>query len=295
MTTGTLLRAAGVALAACVTSVAGPAAQAAGTAAPASAAERLRVAKELFFDRKYAEARAAWEAVRAAGGPQSLAAQYWIARSSESLGEHERALVEYDAYLAGKPADRAMAEEARTSRVGLAARLYKQGRTRHGRVLQDALSDPSRTVRYFTALQASGLGGDLARASVPVLCEILQKEKDDDLVQRAQLGMLKADPDALARCGAAAPSPPPRTAGRAVSFLRVRIQERSGKDEKVSITVPIALADLVMKSLPDEAHEELKRKGYDALTFWSKLRSLGPMQIVDIQGEDGERIQVWTE
>ena len=56
-------------------------------------AERLRSAKTLFFDRKYAEARQAWEAVRAAAkGAEAEAPAYWVARCSENLGESERAL-----------------------------------------------------------------------------------------------------------------------------------------------------------------------------------------------------------
>ena len=67
-------------------------------------AERLRSAKTLFFDRKYAEARQAWEAVRAASrGVEAEAPAYWVARCSENLGESERALKEYDAFLALRP------------------------------------------------------------------------------------------------------------------------------------------------------------------------------------------------
>ena len=100
-------------------------------------AERLKSAKALFFDRKYAEARQAWQTILAgARGAQADGAAYWVARSSENLGEDERALKEYGAFLARRPTDRALAEEARTSRVGLAARLYKAGRTQHLPVLR---------------------------------------------------------------------------------------------------------------------------------------------------------------
>ena len=49
--------------------------------------EALRQAKALFFDRQYAEARAAWQGIEEAGGSKD--ATYWIARCSESLGESE--------------------------------------------------------------------------------------------------------------------------------------------------------------------------------------------------------------
>ena len=86
--------------------------------------ERLRTAKELFFDKKYDEARRAWQAVADGKGAEAESASYWVARCSENLGELDRAYGEYDRYLARPPADKALAEEARTSRVSLAARLY---------------------------------------------------------------------------------------------------------------------------------------------------------------------------
>jgi hypothetical protein len=91
------------------------------------ASVRLDSAKTSFFDRKYAEARQAWQAVLAAGGGDSEAAAYWIARCSENLGELDRAFREYGEYLDRLPAER-------------------------------ALGDTSKTVRYYAAFQLTGLG-----------------------------------------------------------------------------------------------------------------------------------------
>jgi len=254
--------------------------------------ERLRNAKTLFFDQKYAEAREAWRGVASAGGPDAETASYWVARCSESLKEDARALKEYDEYLARRPADRGLAEEARTSRVGLAARLVRSGRREHLPVLKDALADPSKTVRYYAAFQLGGLGADVGSAAVPVLKTIVRDEKDPDLVDRAKLLLLRIDPAALAPEPVARPShaPPVKTA----TWVHVRVQKADGKPE-VAINVPLALAELIFKSLPDEARRELKLKGYDADNFWTQLRKLGPTEIIHIQGEDGERIDIWIE
>jgi hypothetical protein len=255
-------------------------------------AERLKSAKALFFDRKYAEARQAWQAILAASrGVQADTAAYWVARSSENLGEDERALKEYSAFLARRPTDRALAEEARTSRVSLAARLYKTGKVQHLPVLRDALSDPSKTVRYFAALQLSALGPDTGREAVPVLQRIVQEETDADLVDRAKVGLLRLDPGALSRtpgAGAAAPH------GDA-HWLKVRIFEKGGSKPKVVVNLPVALADMVFKSLPDDAKRELTLKGYDAENFWQQIKNAGPAQIIDIEGDEGEKIQIWIE
>lgn len=256
-------------------------------------AEQLRAAKALFFDRQYAEAREAWQAVRETGrGADAQAALYWVARCSESLGESARALGEYGAFLAARPGDRTLVEEAKTSRVALAVKLARAGEPRHLPLVQDALAEPSRTVRYFAALQLASLGPERGRPAVPVLKEILAEEKDEDLVERAKLALLRVDRKALAV--EAAPAPAPR-AGRGASWVRVRIWEKGASKPHVSINLPVALADLVFKSLPDDAIADLRKEGYDARSFWDKLKQTGPGEILTIDGGDGERIQVWIE
>jgi hypothetical protein len=268
-------------------------------------AERLRTAKTLFFDRKYAEARQAWETVRAsAKGVEAEAPAYWIARCSENLGESERALKEYDAFLALRPKDRALVDEARTSRVGLAAKLYKAGNKSHVQVLRRALSDPSRTVRYYAALQMSGMDAEMGKLAAPVLRQILDQEKDADLVDRAKLGLMRWDPSALSPTAtgsatATARVPPtaaPRTSrAREAHWVHVRITEKGGTKPKVSINLPLGLAEMLYKGLPEEAKADLRREGINPETFWERLRKLGPSEIISIEGDKGERIQIWTE
>ena len=273
--------------------------------------ERLRSAKSLFFDRRYAEARAIWEPLSAGKGADAEAAAYWTARCSESLGEPERALREFTAYLARHPVDRALAEEARTSQVGLAVKLARAGQRQHLPLVVEALKDDSRTVRYYAALQLAGLGPVDGRPALPVLREIVDHESDADLVDRAKLGLLRVDPKALAalppvpaaspvpgtspvpavRAVPAVPAVPPRPA----TWVKVRIFDKGEAKPKVSLNLPVALAELVFKSLPDEARAELKKEGYDADSFWQRLKRLGPTEILSVDGKDGERVQVWIE
>jgi hypothetical protein len=264
----------------------------AAAAAPAKPVDAgaLQKAKTLYFDRQYAPAREAWRAVHAAGGDE--AALYWIARCSEALGEHERALGEYARYLDARPSDRALAEEARTSRVGLATRLYKAGRPEHLDVLLRSLEDPSRTVRYFAALQLSGLPREVSRPAVPVLKRILADETDDDLVERAKIALLRVDARALPSVEVARTRPHPR--GEPV-WIRVRIFAPHRSEPQVSIDLPLGLAELVFKSLPDDARRELNGRGFEAQSFLRKLKELGPAQVLDVQGEGGEKVQVWIE
>jgi hypothetical protein len=271
----------------------------AGPAAAQADSERLRTAKTLMFDRKYAEARQAWQAILTSStGTDAEAAAYYVARCSENLGENERALKEYGEYLARRPADRALAEEARTSRVGLAAKLYKVGQRPQLSVLKEALQDPSKTVRYYAAFQTAGLGASVGLAALPVLKQIVAQEKDDDLVDRARLYILKLDPGALAGdkpTPAAGTGPPPPANPKAATWIRVRVYEKGRKNANVSINLPVGLAEMVFKSLPDDAIRELKHKGIDAENFWDRLKKLPPTEIMTIEGDEGEKIQIWLE
>jgi hypothetical protein len=233
-----------------------------------------------------------------------------VARCSESLGESERALREYGQFLDRRPSDRTLAEEARTSRIGLAARLVKDGQRAHLAVLTSALSESSKTVKYYAALQLSGLGKELGMPALPVLKEIVAQEKDEDLVERAKLGLLRLDPSALAALPAPGAAPAPRAAaprpsaapsarekaGNRASWIRVRIYKQgTSRKPEISINLPLGLAELVFKSLPDDAIKELKKEGYDAENFWERLMKMPPSEIVSIEGDSGERIQIWLE
>ncbi len=262
-----------------------------GVACGQPEADALRTAKALFVDRQYAEARSLFQGVRARGRVgEAQTALYWIARCSESLGENERALGEYAEYLSSRPGDRTLAQEARTSRIALAVRLAKQGMPQHLDLAGEALADPSRTVRYFAALQLASLGPERGKPAVPVLKEILTKETDEDLVERAKIYLWRLEPKALAGS-----SPTPRAGKREASWIHVRIYGKGKARPELSISLPLALADMVFKSLPSETRRELELKGYDAGRFWERLRKTGPTDILTIEGGEGERIQVWIE
>jgi hypothetical protein len=274
--------------------------------------ERLRSAKALVFDRQYAQARTAWqEILRGATGEDAALAAYWVARCSENLKEDARAIEEYQGFLERKPRDTALAEEARTSRVAIAGRLYRAGQKQYLPVVQGALSDPSRSVRTFAAFQLADLGRPAANEAVPILKRIVAEEKDRDIVARAKVLLLGLDPQALAAPMASAsatasatasarsatsPKAAPRASPAAIRFLRVRVFEAGTGKPTVSVNVPVSLAEFVYKSLPDDARRELKQKGYpDAENFFDRLKDLGPTEIVNIEGSEGEKIQIWIE
>jgi hypothetical protein len=266
----------------------------------------LNEAKALFFDRKYEESRQKWTEIAAARGPNGEAAAYWIARCSESLGETERAFREYGAFLDLPPADTRLAEEAEISRIGLATKLTRSGKTGFLTAVLRSLGDDRAPVRYFGALQVASLPNLAdARKATTVLREIVKVSKDADIVERAKLQLLRLEPKSLAEAppkdsGRPQPSPSRPVAGSSekepqgpARLLRIRITK--GGKQTVSVTVPFSLAEFVFSSLPESSKRGLELKGYDAEGFWKRLRSLNIREIVSIVGEDGETIEIWVE
>jgi hypothetical protein len=269
--------------------------------APVVVAESdLNEAKALFFDRKYEESRIKWTEIAAVKGPSSEAAAYWIARCSESLGESERAFREYGAFLDLPPTDTRLAEEAEISRIGLATKLTRAGKTGFLTAVIRSLGDDRKPVRYFGALQVGSLPNLTdARKATTVLKEIVTTSKDPDIVERAKLQLLRLEPRTLSDVPSPKPSP---TTGRSAKgeepeggarLLRIRISK--GGKQTVAVTVPFSLAEFVFGSLPDSTKKGLQLKGYDAEGFWKRLRTLNIREIVSIVGEDGETIEIWVE
>ena len=266
----------------------------------------LNEAKALFFDRKYEESRAKWTQIADSKGPNTEAATYWVARCSESLGENERAFREYGAFLDLPPADARLAEEAEISRIGLATKLTRSGKSGYLTAVLRSLGDDRAPVRYFGALQVASLPtlAD-ARKATAVLREIVKTSKDADIVERAKLQLLKLEPKSLAQVSPAHPHPtppPPRSSARGAEpkdpqgvarLLRIRISK--GGKQTVAVTMPFSLAEFVFGSLPDATKRGLELKGYDADGFWKRLRTLNIREIVSIVGEDGETIEIWVE
>ena len=163
-------------------------------------------------------------------------------------------------------------------------------------MIDAGLDDPARTVRYYAAFQLAGLGPAAGKRAIPVLRRIIEEEKDEDLVDRAKLYLIKLDPQSLSRLeprvSAQADVGARRADGR---MLRVRIFKEGFPRPKVTVNLPMTLAELLFKSLPEEAKRDLQRKGYDADHFWDQLKKLGPTEIIDIEGDAGEKIQIWIE
>ena len=152
-------------------------------------------AKTLFFDRKYAEARQAWQArPRRPRAPRRrrrptgsrAAARTWASASAPSRSTASSWLARPPTVL--WPRKRAPAAS------GWRRACTRRAQTQHLTILKEALADPSRTVRYYAAFQLAGARARRGPAAVPCCWSIVAEEEDPDLVERAKLGLLRLDP-----------------------------------------------------------------------------------------------------
>jgi tetratricopeptide (TPR) repeat protein len=249
--------------------------------------ELFEKAKTLIFDKQWAEALKSLEQLiaRHAGSRHYATALFYRGKCQEQLGARRTALESYEEFLAAAPGSN-LAEEALVSVVDLSAALYPSGGKEHLKRIEGLLGNKNKVVSYYAALKLSYMPdrGSAARA-LPVLLRILEQEQDEELRDRAKIAVMRIDPGRLK--GAA--DPKRRAAG---TLLRIYVAEKGDPKGKISIAIPLALADVALRSLGAKEKQALKREGYDAERLLAQLLDEGKK--IDIQAED-VTVRIWIE
>ncbi len=157
--------------------------------------------KVLMFDKKWEDARGAFQRVIQAFPNSSLVPQahYFSARCLQLQGKEVEALRSYEQFLQRYPNEPYLQAEARNAVVDLAVSLLEKGDGAYRNRIVSALTDSRKDVRYFSAIRSSYLSDrKITAMAIPILREILDKEKERDLVDRAKIALLRLDPNALA-------------------------------------------------------------------------------------------------
>jgi hypothetical protein len=76
-------------------------------------------------------------------------------------------------------------------------------------------------------------------------------------------------------------------------FLKIHVEEEDG--EKVKISIPINLVKLIDKFIPKEAKEKIEEHGFNLNDLVSIIQEGVSEPIVDVEGEDGEKVKIWIE
>lgn len=246
-------------------------------------------AKILIFDKEWKKAQEKLEQIieEYPDSPWFSQAVFYRAKClKEQKGKERDALKAYQDYLERKDRNKSLAEDAETDIIELAYKLYQRGRRSYLSEIEKRLSSPNRVVRYFAAIKLSQVKDKrISAKAVPVLKEIIQKERDDELRDRAKIALLRIDPDVLKDLEDEMPE-------RRALLLKIRVWKHGKLTLKINI--PWALADLALGSMSEEERAELREEGYDLDTIIKTLIEEG--EIIEIENpEEGTVIKIWIE
>ena len=75
-------------------------------------------------------------------------------------------------------------------------------------------------------------------------------------------------------------------------WLKVRVQD--GEDEKVSVNLPLSLARVALKFIPQQARGQMEAQGIDIDALLSAVTETKIGKLVEVQDGD-EHVEVWIE
>jgi len=252
--------------------------------------ERLfQQAKVLIFDKEWKEAQEKLEELldRYPDSPWYSQAVFYRAKClKEQKGKKLEALKAFRDYLKRRDRSKSLTEDSELSIIDLAYELYKDGKRSYLREIEKKLSSSNRVVRYLAAIRLSQVEEKkVASRAVPVLKEIIRKEKDDELRDRAKIALLRVDPGVLKDLEEERPV-------RKAKLVKIRVWKDG--ELTLKINIPWALADLALGSIEEEEKAALKKEGYDLDTITKTLIEAGEIIYIENK-EEGTIIKIWID
>jgi len=266
--------------------------------------EMLNQGKILIFDRHWQEAREMFARVATEfpKSPSAAQASYYIARCYQFEGRRVEAIKAYETFLQRYPNEPFLPAEARTAVVELAASLMEQGDPGYRNRITSALASPDKEVRYFAAIRSSRIQDrQLGSIATPILREIVRKESEPELVNRARIALLRLDPKALSKPAEAPPEasraarkPGEAPARRSERMFHLVVYKDGFAEPRIELNLPVSLAQLAVAALDESAKKEIRKKGIDIDNVWESLNRLGPANILTVR--DGPNtVKIWVE
>jgi tetratricopeptide (TPR) repeat protein len=245
----------------------------------------------LMLDKKWDEARVVFQRVVQHYPKSHLVsqAQYFTARCLQQQGKDVEALVAYEQFLEKYPNEPYFPDESRNAVVELAASLLEKGKTEYRDRVISGLSSSKKEVRYFSAIRSSYLNDSKITAmAIPILRDIIQKETERDLVDRARIALLRLEPNSVQQ---QAEAPANR---QTTKMFHILIHKSGAKEPTVELNLPLGFAQLAIMALDDSKKEELRRKGFDIDNIWNSLQRLGPTNILTFR-DGNDLVKIWIE
>jgi hypothetical protein len=79
-----------------------------------------------------------------------------------------------------------------------------------------------------------------------------------------------------------------------LQWLKIVVTGRDGAGEKVKITLPVSLVELMLNACPEKKFNVEHGCEIDIQRIWNDLKAAGPMALVEIE-DHGEAVKVWLE
>ncbi len=205
----------------------------------------------------------------------------------EQKGKDADAIAVYERFLRQNDASDNLKEEAENSIVDLAIRLFENGKRAYLGEAEKRLQSSNRVIRYYAAIQLSFVKDQRASESaLPVLKEILEKTRDEELRNRAKLAILRIDPDAFEEFGEEADS-------RGAKVMYIRIYQDGLQRPSLKLNIPWALADLAFAAISKEDKTRIREQGYNLDKIVRQLLEMRGEVLEIYDAVDGVTIKIW--
>ena len=81
---------------------------------------------------------------------------------------------------------------------------------------------------------------------------------------------------------------------KSLQWLKIVVTGKDGSGEKVKITLPVSLVELMLNACPEKKFNVEHGCEIDIQRIWNDLKAAGPMSLVEIE-DHGESVRVWLE
>lgn len=251
--------------------------------------ELFQEAKIMIFDEEWESAQEKLEELIEdfPDSPLYSQALFYLGRTLENQrGKEKEAIDVFEKYVLRRDSSEILIQEAEISIINLCFTLYEKGRKSYLNEIKTRLYRPDRVIRYYAAIKLSYLKDKKeAKKAIPVLEEILEEERDEELKDKAKIALLRIDPDSFKDFEE-------ERYERKIMMLKIKATDKWTKKITFNLNIPWALADLALANIPEEAKRQLRQEGYDLDRILRELVERG--RIIEIETKDSV-LKIWIE
>lgn len=255
-----------------------------------SASDLFTEAKILIFDKQWKKAQKILEEILEDHQDSRYYTQALFYKGKcleEQKGKDADAIAVLKRFLRQNDASENLKEDAENSIVDLAIRLFANGKRSYLDEAENRLQSSNRVIRTYAAIQLSFVKDQRAsERALPVLKEILEETRDEELRNRAKLAILRIDPDAFEEFGEE-----PDSQGAKVMYIR--IYQDGLQRPSLKLNIPWALADLAFAAISKEDKARIREQGYNLDKIVRQLLEMRGEVLEIYDADDGVTIKIW--